>query len=117
MPLTTAERAVLGKIDEHQLIELTRSLVRADGQNPPGDEAATVAVLAGAAAELGFDVREAPVQPGRNNLQRHTGGRQLGPACCCSGIPMWCPSATGGRGIPSAARSRTAASTDAARLT
>lgn len=69
MPLTTAERAVLGKIDEHQLIELTRSLLRADGQNPPGDEATTVAVLAGAAAELGFDVREAPVQPGRNNLQ------------------------------------------------
>jgi acetylornithine deacetylase/succinyl-diaminopimelate desuccinylase family protein len=67
--LTAAERAVLDKIDEDQLIELTRSLVRAHGQNPPGEEAATVAVLAEAAAELGLDVCEAPVQPGRNNVR------------------------------------------------
>jgi acetylornithine deacetylase/succinyl-diaminopimelate desuccinylase family protein len=66
--VSTAERAVLDKIDEDQLVELTRSLLRANGQNPPGEEAATVAVLAAAAAELGLDVREEPVQPGRNNL-------------------------------------------------
>jgi acetylornithine deacetylase/succinyl-diaminopimelate desuccinylase-like protein len=69
VPLTTAERAVLGKIDEDQLVELTRSLLRARGQNPPGEEAATVAVLAAAATELGLDVQEGPVQPGRNNLR------------------------------------------------
>lgn len=56
MATTTAERAVLDKVDEHALVELARSLLRADGQNPPGEEAATVAVLAGAAAELGLDV-------------------------------------------------------------
>jgi acetylornithine deacetylase/succinyl-diaminopimelate desuccinylase-like protein len=67
--LTAAERAVLDKIDEDHLVELTRSLLRAEGQNPPGDEAATVAVLASAAAELGLDVSEEPVQPGRTNLQ------------------------------------------------
>jgi acetylornithine deacetylase/succinyl-diaminopimelate desuccinylase family protein len=67
--VSAAERSVLDKIDEHQLVELTRSLVRADGQNPPGEEAATVAVLAAAAAELGLDVGEEPVQPGRNNLR------------------------------------------------
>jgi acetylornithine deacetylase/succinyl-diaminopimelate desuccinylase-like protein len=69
VPLSTAERAVLDKIDEDQLIELTRSLTRARGQNPPGEEAATVAVLAEAAAELRLDVCEAPVQPDRNNLR------------------------------------------------
>ena len=79
MPLTTAERVVLDKIDADHLVELTRSLLRADGQNPPGEEAATVAVLAAAAAELGLDVCEAPVQPSRNNLRiTLTGGSGAG---------------------------------------
>jgi acetylornithine deacetylase/succinyl-diaminopimelate desuccinylase-like protein len=69
VPPTAAERAVLDKIDEEQLVELTRSLLRAEGQNPPGEEGATVAVLAGAAAELGLDVCEAAVRPGRNNVR------------------------------------------------
>jgi acetylornithine deacetylase/succinyl-diaminopimelate desuccinylase family protein len=69
VPLSAAERAVLDKIDEDHLVELTRSMVRAHGQNPPGEEAATVEVLAGAAAELGLDVREVQVQQGRNNLR------------------------------------------------
>jgi acetylornithine deacetylase len=67
--VSTAERAVLDKIDEDQLVELTRSLLRAHGQNPPGEEATTVAALAGAAAALGLDVREDVVQEGRNNLR------------------------------------------------
>jgi acetylornithine deacetylase/succinyl-diaminopimelate desuccinylase-like protein len=79
VPLTTAERVVLDKIDADHLVELTRSLLRADGQNPPGEEAATVAVLAAAAAELGLDVCEAPVQPSRNNLRiTLTGGSGAG---------------------------------------
>lgn len=69
MAVTTAERAVLDKIDEDALVETAQSLVRARGQNPPGEEAATVAVLACAAAELGLDVHEEPVQPGRDNLR------------------------------------------------
>jgi acetylornithine deacetylase len=67
--LSAAERAVLDKIDEAALVELTRSLLRATGQNPPGEEAATAAVLGAAAAELGVDVCESPVRPGRNNLR------------------------------------------------
>ena len=73
MAVSTAERAVLDKIDEDQLIELTRSLVRAHGQNPPGEEATTVAVLAGAAAALGLDVSEAAVAQGRSNLRVRLG--------------------------------------------
>nr|WP_202893411.1 M20 family metallopeptidase [Kribbella italica] len=50
------------------MVELTQSLLRATGQNPPGDEAATVAVLSAAAAGLGLEVAETLVEPGRNNL-------------------------------------------------
>ncbi|ONI69838.1 acetylornithine deacetylase [Kribbella sp. ALI-6-A] len=65
---TRTERDVLDRIDEQRLVELTQSLLRATGENPPGGEAATVAVLAAAAAELGLDVVETPVEPGRGNL-------------------------------------------------
>ena len=57
------------EVDEAALVDLTRSLLRATGQNPPGEEAATVAVLAAAASELGLDVRETAVRPGRNNIR------------------------------------------------
>jgi acetylornithine deacetylase/succinyl-diaminopimelate desuccinylase-like protein len=67
--VSAADRAVLDKIDEAALVELTRSLLRATGQNPPGEEAATVAALGAAAAELGLDVCETTVRPGRNNLR------------------------------------------------
>jgi acetylornithine deacetylase/succinyl-diaminopimelate desuccinylase-like protein len=67
--VTAAEQAVLDKIDEDQLVDLARALVRAVGQNPPGEEAATVAALAAAATELGLDACETPVQDGRNNLR------------------------------------------------
>ncbi len=66
--ISAAEQAVLDRIDERWLVGLTQSLLRATGQNPPGGEAATVAVLSSAAAELGLEVLETPVEPGRNNL-------------------------------------------------
>jgi acetylornithine deacetylase len=69
VPVSAAERAVLEKIDEDALVALTRSLLRATGQNPPGEEAATVTVLGAAAADLGLNVFEAQVRPGRNNLR------------------------------------------------
>jgi acetylornithine deacetylase/succinyl-diaminopimelate desuccinylase-like protein len=68
-PISKAEQTVLDRIDQDRLLALTRSLLRAPGQNPPGEEAATVAVLGAAAAELGLRVCETPVQPGRNNLR------------------------------------------------
>jgi acetylornithine deacetylase/succinyl-diaminopimelate desuccinylase-like protein len=69
MGVSAAEQAVLDRIDEDSLIALTTSLVRAAGQNPPGEEAATVTVLSAAAAELDLDVLETAVEPGRNNLR------------------------------------------------
>ena len=69
MGVSAAEQTVLDRIDEGSLVELTTSLVRAAGQNPPGDEAATVRVLSTAAAELGLDVVETAVEPDRNNVR------------------------------------------------
>jgi acetylornithine deacetylase len=65
---TAAEQKVLDRIDETWLTELTASLLCAAGQNPPGEEAATVAVLRAAARELGLDVAETAVEPGRHNV-------------------------------------------------
>jgi acetylornithine deacetylase len=54
-------------------------LLQATGQNPPGDEAATVAVLRAAAEQLGLEVEETQVEPGRNNLSiTLPGGDKLG---------------------------------------
>lgn len=67
-PVTPEEAEVLDRISLEQVTELTRALVRAPGENPPGGEAATVAVLAeaGSAAGLGCTLTE--VEPGRENL-------------------------------------------------
>jgi acetylornithine deacetylase/succinyl-diaminopimelate desuccinylase-like protein len=69
MGVSAAEQAVLDRIDESSLVELTTSLVRAAGQNPPGEEASTVHVICAAATELGLDVVETAVEPGRNNVR------------------------------------------------
>ncbi|NIK60577.1 M20 family metallopeptidase [Kribbella shirazensis] len=68
MSLTPAEQKVLDRIDEDLLVRITQELLRAPGQNPPGEEAATVAVLAAAAQELGLDVRSSTVEPDRENV-------------------------------------------------
>jgi acetylornithine deacetylase/succinyl-diaminopimelate desuccinylase family protein len=66
--LTPAERELLARIDPASVAELTTALVRARGQNPPGEEAATVAVLAEECAARGLDVTTSSVEPGRDNL-------------------------------------------------
>jgi acetylornithine deacetylase/succinyl-diaminopimelate desuccinylase family protein len=68
MSVTAAEQTVLDRIDEDLLVRITVELVRARGQNPPGEEAATVAVLARFARELGLEVVTTAVEPERDNL-------------------------------------------------
>jgi len=68
MSLTPAEQTVLDRIDEDLLVRVTQDLLRAPGQNPPGEESATVAALAAAARELGLDVRTTPVERDRDNV-------------------------------------------------
>jgi len=69
MGVSAAEQTVLDRINDGSLVELAASLVRAAGQDPPGEEAATVHVLRAAATELGLDVVETAVEPGRNNVR------------------------------------------------
>ncbi|MFP5346132.1 MAG: M20 family metallopeptidase [Actinomycetes bacterium] len=66
--LQSAERAVLEQISEDDVRELAVALVRQEGQNPPGGEAATVAELARACRGLGLDVSTTEVERGRANL-------------------------------------------------
>jgi acetylornithine deacetylase/succinyl-diaminopimelate desuccinylase-like protein len=66
--ITPAEQSVLDRIDRDLLVRITQNLLRATGQNPPGDEAATVAALSAAGIELDLDVVATRVEPGRDNL-------------------------------------------------
>ncbi|GAA0958674.1 M20 family metallopeptidase [Kribbella koreensis] len=66
--ITPAEQAVLDRVDEQLLVRITQNLLRAPGQNPPGEEAATVSALSAAAIELDLDVVATRVEPGRDNL-------------------------------------------------
>jgi acetylornithine deacetylase/succinyl-diaminopimelate desuccinylase family protein len=68
MTLTPDEQSVLDRIDEGLLVRITSELLQATGQNPPGDEAATVAVLAAAGRELGLEVSLSSVEPDRDNV-------------------------------------------------
>ncbi|WP_112240261.1 M20 family metallopeptidase [Kribbella monticola] len=68
MSLSPTEQTVLDRIDEDLLVRTAQSLLQATGQNPPGDEAATVAALSAAATDLGLEVLAAPVEPGRDNV-------------------------------------------------
>jgi acetylornithine deacetylase/succinyl-diaminopimelate desuccinylase family protein len=76
---TAAERRVLELIDQTEIVALATALLAAPGENPPGGEAATAAVLAAAAADLALAVESVPVQPDRPNLMiRLPGGNGPG---------------------------------------
>ncbi len=68
MTITPAEQLVLDRIDEELLVRITQNLLQATGQNPPGEEAATVAALSAAGIELDLEVVATRVEPGRDNL-------------------------------------------------
>ncbi len=72
-PVTSAEQAVLDLISAAAITTLTRSLVAAPGENPPGAEAATATVLADACADAGLACTVTDVEPGRPNLSATLG--------------------------------------------
>jgi len=67
--LTREERRVLDLIDTDDLVQVAQRLVRAPGQNPPGEEAATAAVLEEVCRERRLAVEVSEVAPGRPNLR------------------------------------------------
>lgn len=66
--LTSRERAVLDHIDRGDLVALTRELVRQPGENPPGGEGPTAAVLASACRDRGMSVTTYDVEADRPNV-------------------------------------------------
>lgn len=72
--LTADERAVLDQIDLDEITSLTQVLVRAVGENPPGQEAATVAALTEACRTAGLECVHTEVEPGRENFSASLGG-------------------------------------------
>lgn len=77
--VSAVEAEVLGLIDESQLVDLTRTLIDAGGENPGGTEQLTVEVLEVAARTMGFEVQTWDVAPGRPNLTATTTGTGDGP--------------------------------------
>ena len=67
--VTAAERRVLDRIRESEVVEVAQRLVRAPGQNPPGGEAATAAALEQVCREHGLAVEVVDVAPERPNLR------------------------------------------------
>lgn len=65
---------MLDLISSQEIAELTRSLVAAPGENPPGGEAATASVLAEACAARGLRATLAEVEPARPNLSATLAG-------------------------------------------
>lgn len=66
--ITAAEQAVLDLITLDEIRDVAVDLVRAPGQNPPGEEGPTVAALAAACAARGLAVTTTEVESGRSNL-------------------------------------------------
>jgi acetylornithine deacetylase len=68
-PVSEAERAVIELIGVEEVTSLAAGLVVEPGENPPGEEAATVAVLAEACRLRGIDPVLDDVAPGRPNMR------------------------------------------------
>jgi acetylornithine deacetylase/succinyl-diaminopimelate desuccinylase family protein len=67
--LSDRERRVLDLVTVEDVVDLTQRLVRAPGENPPGEEAATAEVLLDLAVGIGLEHRSWDVQPGRPNVE------------------------------------------------
>lgn len=94
MGISAYEQAVLDRLDETLMVDLTVALVRSAGENPPGEEAATVRTLADAAAALDLEVDETQVEPGRDNISVTLNGGS-GPGLLMLGHTDVVPAGTG----------------------
>ncbi|MHA6799426.1 M20 family metallopeptidase [Bounagaea algeriensis] len=73
-PVTAQEQAVLDLITAAEITELTRSLVAAGGENPPGGESATAAALAEACRSRDLPCELTEVAPDRPNVSARLDG-------------------------------------------
>ncbi|MGH3423779.1 MAG: M20 family metallopeptidase [Nocardioidaceae bacterium] len=73
-PITPREREVLDLIRAEDLEQLTRALLAAPGENPPGGEGPTAYALVNACRDRGLECEVADVLPGRPNVSAVLGG-------------------------------------------
>ncbi|MGB3829985.1 MAG: M20 family metallopeptidase [Ornithinimicrobium sp.] len=73
--MSTSEQEVLDLIDPDAVVQAAQRLIRAPGENPPGQERATADVLTGLAHEAGLQTRSWDVEPGRPNVEVTLPGR------------------------------------------
>lgn len=66
--ISAEEQRVLDLIDLDDIVKVTRALIAAPGENPPGQEAATVAALRDAADDHGLSCELSEAAPGRPNI-------------------------------------------------
>jgi acetylornithine deacetylase/succinyl-diaminopimelate desuccinylase family protein len=67
-PELSRRQQVLAQVDDTATLQLLQALVRADSQNPPGNEHLAAIQIAAALTELGLEVQTVEVEPGRPNL-------------------------------------------------
>lgn len=72
--ITQLEAHALELLDEAALVELTTSLVRIPGENPPGEEAARVDALVDACRQRDLSVERMTAAAGRDNVRATTRG-------------------------------------------
>lgn len=102
VPLTDGEESLLAGISLPQIVEATAALIAEPSENPGGDEASTVAVLADACRGAGLSVEVVDAAPGRPNLIATLGSD--GPTLLFLGHSDVVPAGTGWSGDPFAAR-------------
>jgi acetylornithine deacetylase len=73
MGLTEEESRVLAAVDEPELTDLFKGLVRCPSPNPPGSEEQTATYLAKGCEAVGLAAQLEPVLPGRPNLYASLG--------------------------------------------
>jgi acetylornithine deacetylase/succinyl-diaminopimelate desuccinylase family protein len=66
--VTPSEQAVLNLIDIDEIRDIAVELIRAVGQNPPGEEGPTAGVLGRVCQQRGLEVSVTEVEPGRPNV-------------------------------------------------
>ncbi|MDR2381906.1 MAG: M20/M25/M40 family metallo-hydrolase, partial [Bifidobacteriaceae bacterium] len=67
--------SIAAEVDVAELRGLLRDLVRADSQNPPGNEAGTAQLVANCLAQAGWGVELQELEPGRPNVVARLAGQ------------------------------------------
>ncbi|MDQ4126307.1 MAG: M20 family peptidase, partial [Actinomycetota bacterium] len=74
--------------DRDRLVDRLQQLVRIPSENPPGEEAAAAALTAALCEELGLEVEQHEVEPGRPSVVARWRASDGATLCYCSHIDV-----------------------------